>query len=81
MLGIGKSYFDREMLAESAKMLTQLLAEYPRSDAAPEATYYLGVGRYKHTHRTEELKQTIAAIQQNFPHSEWAKRASVYNLL
>jgi thioredoxin-related protein len=45
MLGIGKSYFDREMFAESEKMLKQLLAEYPRSDAAPEATYYLGVGR------------------------------------
>jgi len=81
MLGIGKAYFDREMFGESETMLQHLLAEYPRSDAAPEATYYLGVSRYKHTHQVEELKQTIAAIQQNFPHSEWAKRASVYSLL
>jgi thioredoxin-related protein len=81
MLGIGKSYFDREMFAESEKMLKQLLAEYPRSDAAPEATYYLGVGRYKHTHKAEELKKTVEAIQKNFPQSEWAKRASVYTLL
>jgi thioredoxin-related protein len=81
MLGIGKSYFDREMFGESEKMLEQLLAAYPKSDAAPEVTYYRGVGRYKHTHKTEELKKTVEAIQKNFPHSEWAKRASVYNLL
>jgi hypothetical protein len=48
----------------------QLLAEYPRSDAAPEATHYLGVGRYKHMHKVEELTRTIAAIQKDFPQSE-----------
>jgi hypothetical protein len=35
----------------------------------------------KHTHKVEELKKTVKAIQQNFPQSEWAKRASVYTLL
>ncbi len=81
MLGIGKSYFDREMFGESEKVLDRLLAEYPKSDAAPEAAYYRGVGRYKHTHNGEELKKTIAVIQQKYPQSEWAKRASVYTLL
>jgi thioredoxin-related protein len=81
MLGIGKSYFDRERFAESEQTLDQLLAEYPRSDASPEATYYRGVGRYKRTHKAEELKKTIEALQKNFPQSEWAKRASVYTLL
>ena len=58
MLGIGKSCFDRESFTESEQILEQLLKEYPKSDAAPEAAYYLGVGRYKNTHNAEELKKT-----------------------
>ena len=81
MLGIGKSYFDRELFTESEQILGQLLKEYSRSDAAPEATYYLGVSRYKRTHSPGELKKTVEALQKNFPESEWAKRASVYQLL
>jgi thioredoxin-related protein len=81
MLGIGKSYFDREQYSDAEAILKQLLAEYPKSDAAPEATYYLGVSRYKRTHDAGELKKTVHAIQKNYPQSEWAKRASVYSLL
>jgi len=81
MLGIGKSYFDRELFTESEQILGQVLKEYSRSDAAPEATYYLGVSRYKRTHSPGELKKTVEALQKNFPGSEWAKRASVYQLL
>ncbi len=81
MLGIGKSYFDRELYRDSEQVLEQLLKEYPKSDAAPEAAYYLGVGRYKNTHNAEELKKTIEALKKNYPGSEWTKRASVYQLL
>lgn len=81
MLGIGKSYFDRELYKESEQVLEQLLKEYPKSDAAPEAAYYLGVGRYKNTHNAEELKKTIESLKKNYPGSEWTKRASVYQLL
>jgi thioredoxin-related protein len=81
MLGIGKSYFDREQYSDAEEILKQLLAEYPKSDPAPEATYYHGVSRYKRTHDAGELKKTVQAIQKNYPQSEWAKRASVYSLL
>jgi len=81
MLGMGKSYFDREQYSDAGAILKQLLAEYPKRDAAPEATYYDGVSRYKHTHDASELKKTVQAIQKNYPQSEWAKRASVYSLL
>ena len=81
MLGIGKSYFDRELFAESEQILGQLLQEYSKSDAAPEAAYYLGVGRYKKTQNPGELKKTIESLQKNYPGSEWTKRAAVYQLL
>ena len=81
MLGIAKSHFDRGEYSLAAKFLEQLLAEYPKSAAAPEATYYLGVSRYKDTHDPGMLKQAAEALQANYPESEWAKRASVYQLL
>jgi tetratricopeptide (TPR) repeat protein len=81
MLGIAKSHFDRGEYSLAAKFLEQLLAEYPKSAAAPEATYYLGVSRYKDTHDPGMLKQAAEALQANYPESEWAKRGSVYQLL
>ena len=81
MLGIGKSYFDRQKLPDAERVLQQLVAEYPKSDAAPEATYYLGVSRYKRTEDTKELKKAVHELEKNFPQSEWTKRASVYQLL
>jgi tetratricopeptide (TPR) repeat protein len=81
MLGIGKSYFDLELFTQAELILEQVLQEYPQSDAAPEATYYLGVDRYKNTHIPGELKKTIESLQKNYPGNEWTKRASVYQLL
>jgi tetratricopeptide (TPR) repeat protein len=81
MLGIAKSYFDRGQFSLAAKFLEELLAEYPKSGAAPEATYYLGVTHYKNTHDPSALKQAAKALQGNYPETEWAKRASVYQLL
>jgi len=81
MLGIGKSYFDRELFSQAEQMFEQLLAQYSKSDAAPEAMYYRGVSRYKSTHSPGELKNTVAALRKSFPESEWTKRASVYQLL
>lgn len=81
MLGIAQSYFERGQYASAAQFLEQLLAAYPKSAAAPEATYYLGVTRYKDTHNPAALKQTAEALQMNYPESGWAKRAFVYRLL
>jgi Tetratricopeptide repeat len=80
-LGIAKSHLDREQFSLAASVLEQLLAEYPKSDAAPEATYYLGVTRYKGTNDAGTLKRAFEALQANYPASEWAKRASVYRLI
>ena len=81
LLGLGKSYFDREQLKEAEHTFQELLSAYPRSDSSAEAAYYLGVSRYKQTHNADELKKTIQHLQKEFPQSEWARRASVYQLL
>jgi outer membrane protein assembly factor BamD (BamD/ComL family) len=81
MLGMAKCDFDRERFAEAISGLEELLVKYPRSDSAPEAIYVRGVSRYKSTHDAKPLKEAYEELQQEYPSSEWTKRASPYRLL
>jgi len=57
------------------------LVRYPKTDAAPEAQYYLGVAKYKGSHNPLELKSNLEILQKEYPNSEWAKKAQVYALI
>jgi len=81
MLGMAKCQFDSEQMKEAISLLEKVLAEFPRSDSAPEAIYLLGVSRYKLTHDAKPLKEAYARLQSEYPSSEWTKRASPYRLL
>jgi hypothetical protein len=81
LLGMAKVLFDREQFAPALANLEALLAEYPKSDAAPESTYLRGVARYKSTHDAKPLKETYELLQAQYPGSEWTKRAYPYRLL
>jgi tetratricopeptide (TPR) repeat protein len=81
MLGIAKSYFDRERFSEALSMLEKLLKDYPKSDSAPEAIYLQGVCKYKGTHAPKPLKEAYEQLQAKYPSSEWTKRAYPYRLL
>ncbi len=81
MLGIGKSHFDRQEFSEAIPLFEQVLKEYPKSDAAPEAVYLRGVSLYKSTHKPEPLKDAYNRLLAEFPSSEWTKRAKPYSLL
>ena len=79
--GIGKCHFDRQQFDKAISSFEQLLAQYPKSDAAPEAVYLLGVSRYKSTHDPKPLKQAYEQLSSQYATSEWTKRASPYRLL
>jgi hypothetical protein len=81
LLGIAKTHFDQDQINEALGNLEKLLADYPRSDSAPEAIYLRGVCRYKSTHKAQPLKEAYEQLQATYPSSEWAKRASPYRLL
>lgn len=81
LVGIGKSFFDRELYSEADKYFARVVDEYPKSDAAPQAIYYRGVGHYKTTHDARDLKRIHETLSRNYKNSEWAKRASVYERL
>jgi len=81
LLGIAKCYFDRDRFAEALASLDKLLADYPKSDAAPEAIFLRGVSRYKSTHDPKPLREAYGKLQSEYPSSEWTKRAYPYRLI
>jgi TolA-binding protein len=81
LLGIAKTYFDQEKFSEALSALDKILAEYPKSDSAPEAIYWRGVCGYKSTHHPKPLKEAYEQLQTKHPSSEWTKRAYPYRLL
>jgi hypothetical protein len=81
LLGVSKVHFDLEQFVPALATLEALLAEYPKSDAAPESIYLRGVTRYKSTHDPKPLKEAYELLQAQYPGSEWTKRAYPYRLL
>lgn len=81
MLGTAKLYFNREVFDKSLAIFEKLLAEYPISDAAPEALFLRGVSGYKSTHNPKPLKDAYERLAAQYPASEWTKRALPYRLL
>jgi hypothetical protein len=81
LLGIAKTAFDRDELDGAEADLDRLLKGYPKSSAAPEALYLSGVARFKVGHKPEALKAAFERLKQEYPSSEWAKRAMPYGLL
>ena len=57
------------------------LKNIPKSAAAPEAAFHLGVSKYKATHNAAPLKEAFEFLKANYPDSEWLKRAQPYSLL
>ena len=81
VLGIAKSYFDREQFNKALSTIEKILIDYPESDSTPEAIYLQGVCRYKSMHNPKLLKDAYEQLQAEHPSSEWTKRAYPYRLL
>ena len=81
LLGIGYGHFNKSEFKEAIGCYEKILAEYPTSDAAPEATFQRGVSLYKSTHDPKPLKEAYTHLRDTYPASEWTKRAYPYRLL
>ena len=62
-------------------MFEAALRDYPDSDAAAEAVYFMGVSRFKATHDPKNLRAAYETLTAKFPGSEWTKRAAPYRLI
>ena len=81
ILGRGKAGFNLEYFDQAIQCFQELLIRYPKTDAAPEAQYFLGVSKYKASHDPRELKSNFEILQRDYAGSEWTKKAQVYALI
>jgi tetratricopeptide (TPR) repeat protein len=81
LLGMGKIDFDTDQFDAATSHFDKILAEYPKSMAAPEAIYLRGVSGYKASHNAAPLKEAYEKLKTEYPASEWVKRAEPYSLL
>jgi hypothetical protein len=80
-LGKVKVDFDHEDFAKALLTLEDLLKDYPKSAAAPEAIFLRGVCGYKSANNPKFLKEAYERLAKDYPDSEWTKRASPYRLI
>ncbi len=81
LLGVAKVYFDADRFEKALLNLEKIVSDYSTSDSAPEAIYLRGVNLYKSTQDPKPLKEAYEKLEQDYPGSEWAKRAYPYRLL
>lgn len=81
ILGKGKAEFNLESFEEAIQCFQEILVRYPKTDAASEAQYYLGVAKYKASHDPMQLKSNLEILQREYPNTEWTKKAQVYALI
>ena len=81
ILGKGKTEFDLDHFEQAIQRFQEILVQWSKADAAPEAQYYLGVAKYKASHDPKELKLGLEVLQRDYPNSEWTKKAQVYSLI
>lgn len=81
LLGMAKTYYDLDQFAAAIQALEKITEKYPKSAAAPEAIFFLGVSRFKHTGDPSYLKKAYEKLAAEYKESEWAKRALPYRLI
>ena len=78
---MAKAHFDLEEFDKAVGRLEKLLDEFPKSGAAPEGIFYLGVSRYKGSGDPKPLREAYDKLPSDYPDGEWTKRAYPYRLI
>lgn len=77
-LALAKQAFGQGRFKDSEKAFRQLVARYPGTMAAPEAHYWAAASAWRRSNNPETLRAGARALQQQYPESEWTKKASVW---
>ena len=75
LLGVARVAFMQKKWKDAEALYSQILNDYPKSTAAPEAVYWKAVSHYKATNDHTVLGEVPKTLQQKYPDSVWAKKA------
>lgn len=77
-LGLGHIAFKRGDWKDAEQRFREVVEMSAAGDAAAEALYWAGAARYKTTHDASDLTRAYHALNERYPASVWAKKASVW---
>ncbi len=77
-LGLAHSAFARQQWAQAEQHYRQVVAQFPKTEAAPEALYWAGVSKYKATNDPAALRNTAQQFKEKYTGTSWATKASVW---
>jgi hypothetical protein len=78
-IGLARIAFMRKQWDEAERRYAQVIEQYPDSKVAPEAVYWRGVSRYKRTNDHNVLGEVPTQLNEKYPDSVWALKASVWS--
>lgn len=76
-LGLGHHDLKRKRFDNAITQFNIAFDRYPQSEFAPEALYYLAVGKYLASHDADQLIKGWRELQSIYPRSIWAMRTRV----
>ncbi len=79
VLGLGRAALMAKRWDEAERRYAEVVEQYPDTSCAPEAVYWRSVCHYKATSDHTALGQAAAELQQKYPNSLWAMKASVWS--
>lgn len=77
-LGVAKAAFGRRQFEEALHGFENVAADFPYTDAAPEAVYWAAASAFKATGDGEFLEKGRQALEERCPRSIWTTKATVW---
>jgi TolA-binding protein len=77
-LAVAKTAFGRRHFEEAQRAFEILAADYPQSDAAPEAIYWATASAFKVSGDGEYLEKGGQTLREKHPRSIWTAKAAVW---
>ena len=78
-MGLARISIMDKRWADAEQRYDQVIEQYADTAAAPEAVYWRGVSRYKRMNDHLVLGPVAEELEEKYPGSVWAKKASVWS--
>ena len=78
LLGLARVAVVQKKWDQAENSFAEVVANYGRTAAAPEALYWRDVSIYNRTHDHVPLQNVARELKEKYPDSVWTKKASVW---
>lgn len=78
LFGRAMAAYGAKRYDEAAALFDRLVAEFSRSERAPEALYWRGVNEYRRTNGMDAPKEQWRRLVNGYPASLWSRKVEIF---